>query len=212
MPNGCAICAFVSLPRCQPDIITLESPADVRMHEDNISWKSDREKRFKQPPGFVSVKVGADDGKCPTLGHTCEECFSGDALSFEGCENYTDEATGSQYKFWYPDNEKVKEKRTQCDAFDSVRLRFREPGRCSCSLRKHSVWFGACVLFFFVWRSKVGETRHMVYNKPGHVVPPPLPALCRLTCDQIVQQTNGWVRCKSNDQWMLGGRDGATPR
>lgn len=94
----------MSLP-VSPDIITLEAPSDIDMSEKDISWKSDREKRFKQPPGFESVEVGGSDGRCPFLTSTCEECLRGD--NTEGCGNYTDVATGKEYKFWYPSNDEV---------------------------------------------------------------------------------------------------------
>lgn len=74
------------------------------MSESDISWESDREARFKQPPGFVAKEVGGSDGDCPSLASSCSECFGG--TSFEDCANYTD-GDGKEYKFWYPDNDEV---------------------------------------------------------------------------------------------------------
>lgn len=64
------------------------------MEETGISWESDREERFKQPPGFVYAKNGTDD--CCS----CETCLGGDEYS--SCEIYED------YYYWYPDNDEVR--------------------------------------------------------------------------------------------------------
>lgn len=73
------------------------------MEESGISWESDREERFKQPPGFVYVENGTDN--CST----CEECLGGDEYS--DCENYTDVETGKNYMYWYPDNDEVRKEK-----------------------------------------------------------------------------------------------------
>ena len=75
------------------------------MSEEDISWESDREERFKQPPGFKYVEVGGDD--CPSEDSPCEECFTGDDSPYEDCEPYFDEVANKTYKYWYPDNNKV---------------------------------------------------------------------------------------------------------
>lgn len=74
------------------------------MSESNISWESDRKMRFKQPPGFKFVEIG--DDACPTEDSECSDCLGGN--SFEGCSNFTDEASGKSYKYWYPDDDKVR--------------------------------------------------------------------------------------------------------
>lgn len=81
------------------DIITLTN-INITMEESDISWESDREERFKQPPGFVYAENGTDD--C----YTCETCLGGDQYS--ECENYTDTAAGKSYFYWYPDNDEVR--------------------------------------------------------------------------------------------------------
>ncbi|CAN0080474.1 unnamed protein product, partial [Laminaria digitata] len=84
------------------DIITLSSDS-VSMSEKGISWSSDREARFKQPPGFVTKEVG--DGDCTSVESSCADCFGGS--TFDTCGDYTD-AAGKDYKFWYPDNNKTQ--------------------------------------------------------------------------------------------------------
>eukprot|EP00752_Nemacystus_decipiens_P010452 g9311.t1 len=78
------------------DIIELTT-ADVTMSEQGISWESDRTTRFKQPPGFTFEE-------CPSTS-SCTDCLGS---GHEGCENYTDPATLTEYKFWYPENAKTQ--------------------------------------------------------------------------------------------------------
>lgn len=87
------------------DIITLSSDS-VSMSEKDISWSSDREARFKQPPGFVFKEVNQPGSSCASLESSCSDCF-GEEEKFEDCDNYTD-VTGTEYKFWYPDNDKTQ--------------------------------------------------------------------------------------------------------
>lgn len=69
------------------------------MSEQDISWKSDRTTRFKQPPGFTFKE-------CPSTS-TCTECLGS---GHEGCGDFVDPNTSTEYKFWYPDNAKVRAK------------------------------------------------------------------------------------------------------
>ncbi|CAM9363311.1 unnamed protein product [Ectocarpus sp. 12 AP-2014] len=79
------------------DIIELTTE-NVTMSEKDISWKSDRETRFKQPPGFTFAECSADT--------SCSDCLGGSKYS--SCGDHTDESTGTEYKFWYPDDEKTQ--------------------------------------------------------------------------------------------------------
>lgn len=74
------------------------------MSEKDISWKSDRETRFKQPPGFTFAECSADT--------SCSDCLGGSKYS--SCGNYTDPSTGTEYKFWYPDDATVSRRLFRC--------------------------------------------------------------------------------------------------
>lgn len=66
------------------------------MSEEDISWESDRKTRFKQPPGFVSKECAS------TV--SCSDCL-GD--QYDDCGDHVDPVSGTEYKYWYPDNAKV---------------------------------------------------------------------------------------------------------
>ncbi|CAM9463863.1 unnamed protein product, partial [Ectocarpus fasciculatus] len=76
------------------DIIELTTEG-VTMSEKDISWKSDRETRFKQPPGFTFAECSAET--------SCSDCL-GDDSKYSSCGDYTDPSTGTEYKYWYPED------------------------------------------------------------------------------------------------------------
>ncbi|CAN0131984.1 unnamed protein product [Scytosiphon promiscuus] len=79
------------------DIIKLTSEG-VTMSEEDISWESDRETRFKQPPGFVSKE-------CATSA-SCSDCLGEDYA--DDCKEHVDPVSGTEYKYWYPDDAKTQ--------------------------------------------------------------------------------------------------------
>ncbi|CAM9307801.1 unnamed protein product [Pylaiella littoralis] len=82
------------------NIIELTSP-NVIMSEEGISWESDRKARFKQPSGLTYYK------ECDA-GTSCSDCFGARGSEFDDCEDYTDPATGTEFKYWYRDNAKTQ--------------------------------------------------------------------------------------------------------
>ncbi|CAN0346467.1 unnamed protein product, partial [Hapterophycus canaliculatus] len=79
------------------DIIKLTTES-VTMSEEDISWESDRKTRFKQPPGFVSEECAAD--------MSCTDCL-GDQYA-GSCQDYVDPTSGTEYKYWYPEDAKTQ--------------------------------------------------------------------------------------------------------
>lgn len=82
------------------DIISLDdgasSPADLSLDETGIALKSDRDKMFRQVHGFAYREV--ED--------TSVSCESVDLPS--GCKAYTDPKTGTNYLYYYPDDDTVQ--------------------------------------------------------------------------------------------------------
>mmetsp|Transcript_25710 Transcript_25710/g.33682 ORF Transcript_25710/g.33682 Transcript_25710/m.33682 type:complete len:376 (-) Transcript_25710:256-1383(-) len=77
------------------------------MKETDISWESDREYKFAQPPGFEYRIVGEDAGSCTNATMTCS-CYEvfGDT-NHETCEKYED-FDGTVYYYFYPDNDNIQ--------------------------------------------------------------------------------------------------------
>lgn len=88
--------AFVPNTHPHPDIIQLTSD-NVTMSEKDISWESDRTTRFKQPPGFTFKEC--------SLETSCTDCLG--SSQYMDCKNYTDPVNNTDYKFWYPNDDKV---------------------------------------------------------------------------------------------------------
>eukprot|EP00904_Undaria_pinnatifida_P001566 jgi/Undpi1/1140/HiC_scaffold_10.g04602.m1 len=63
------------------------------MDESEISWVTDRDGDLSQPAGFVGEECA--------LSASCEECLG--SASYSDCQSYTDNRTGTNYKYWYPD-------------------------------------------------------------------------------------------------------------
>jgi hypothetical protein len=80
------------------DVLTLTSPAGVTLDEKYISWKSDRDVKFKQIDGFKSAEVTVAE-------NTCELALGS---SYSDCKTYVDPSSGTSYFYWYPDDAKTQ--------------------------------------------------------------------------------------------------------
>lgn len=63
------------------------------MRETNIAWSSDKELKFEQPKGFAYAV---------SSNQTADTCSSLNLPST--CQDYTDPATGTSYKYYYPND------------------------------------------------------------------------------------------------------------
>lgn len=82
------------------DIIELDASAGFTMSESGISWKSDREEKFKQVDGFVYSECTSCSSASSAV------CTQYLGASYSTCEYYQDPDTTTEYVFFYPANSK----------------------------------------------------------------------------------------------------------